>query len=611
LKEVWKTQSSPARLTVDADVLLRQLERNKQHFEAVVFWRDVREVGVALLMVPILLWMGLKAQLPWTFYLMIPAMLWIAAFMLVDRMRQKRRQARPGDPLRDCLERSLARVEHQIWLLRNVFWWYLLPPGAAAAVFFGQCIWLAWSGGWGVRLLMTGVIVVVVAVFWSVYLLNRHCARKDLEPRRWELQAMLESLKDANHGGSSGAGAETSLPPAKNANWREGLWIALLCFVTIVASVLAYHFGKPKAAPFNASVSPAAGVAAVTNLLIPVRQKHHVPAIAAALVTSKGLLSVGVVGVRKQGTEIAATLDDSWHLGSDTKAMTATLIARLVERGRLKWDTTLAEVFPDLAPRFHPDVRTITVLQLLSHRSGLPANPDLVKYGGADGPKERLRVLENELGKTPAHKPGTHFEYSNLGYAIAGAVAEQITGKSWEQAVRDEVFGPLGMTSVGFGGTGTPGQIDQPWGHGADGRPVDGNGPAVDNPPVLSPAGRVHCTIQDWAKFIADQLRGDRGAGALLKPETYRKLHTPPFGDEYAMGWIVVERGWAGGVALNHGGDNTMNCANVWVAPRRDFAILVCINQSGETAFKASDEVAGALIDLHSKRPAASETSNP
>jgi D-alanyl-D-alanine carboxypeptidase len=101
--------------------------------------------------------------------------------------------------------------------------------------------------------------------------------------------------------------------------------------------------------------------------------------------------------------------------------------------------------------------------------------------------------------------------------------------------MQDEVFGPLDMKSVGFGGTGTPGQVDQPWGHYKDGQPVSGNGPSVDNPPVLSPAGRVHCTIQDWARFIADQLRGARGEPPLLQPASYQKLHTPPFEGEYAL----------------------------------------------------------------------------
>lgn len=337
----------------------------------------------------------------------------------------------------------------------------------------------------------------------------------------------------------------------------------------------------------------------LTNLLAPIRQKYDVPAIAAAVVNSKGLVAAGVVGTRKRGTDIPATLNDQWHLGSDTKAMTATLVAKLVEQGRLKWDSTVGDVFPDLAAGFDPRARKITVVQLLSHHAGLKPNPDLLAYGGADGSQERLQVVKEELGQTPKRQPGTHFEYSNLGYSLAGAMIEKLTGKSWEQAMQAEVFGPLEMTSVGFGGTGTPGQVDQPWGHRADGQPVATNGPAMDNPPVLSPAGRVHCTIQDWAKFIADQLRGERGEPALLQPASYRKLHTPRFGGDYALGWVVVERSWGGGLVLNHAGDNTMNFANVWVAPRRDFAVLVCLNQSGQTAFQASDDAVAALIRLY------------
>jgi CubicO group peptidase (beta-lactamase class C family) len=603
LKQAWQALASRQRLTIDADVLLKEVRHNERNFRQLVLWRDVREVGAALVMVPVWIYLGARLPLPWTWYLCVPALLWIAGFMLVDRMRQQRRQPRPGNPLRECVASSLAQVEHQAWLLRNVFWWYLLPPGVAVMIVLGHAAWQMREAGAGAELVVARTAAVVTLVFGGVYWLNRRVARKGLEPRRQELQTLLESLEGPDHAGSRAAPTAGD-PPAQNTGWRGVLGIVLLCAITATSSVLAYRLGMPRSAHFDANFCPAAGDMAVTNFLVPIRQKHRVPAIAAALVTSKGLVAVGVVGTRKQGTETVATLDDKWHLGSDGKAMTATLIARLVEQGRLNWDATLAEVFPDLASRFAPDVRTITVLQLLSHRSGLTPNPDLLRYGGADGRKERLRILENELGKSLPHKPGTHYEYSNLGYAIVGAIAEKITGKPWEQAMQDEVFGPLGMTSVGFGGTGTPGQLDQPWGHHADGTPVSGNGPAMDNAPVLSPAGRVHCTIQDWTRFIADQLRGDRGEPALLKPETYRKLHTPPFGGDYALGWGVQERDWGGGTVLQHCGDNTMNFANVWVAPRRDFAVLACVNQSGDTAFEASDDAVSALIKLHSQKKA-------
>ncbi|MBI3850196.1 MAG: beta-lactamase family protein [Verrucomicrobia bacterium] len=380
--------------------------------------------------------------------------------------------------------------------------------------------------------------------------------------------------------------------------------VALLLVAVMVKQQREAKVSTAKSYPASA-FCPLVGDEAVTSALKPIRQRFGVPAMAAAVVTSEGIQFVGAVGIRKRDTDIPVTLTDQWHLGSDTKAMTATLIARLVERGQLKWSATLAEVFPDLAPQMHPDFKTVTLLHLLSHRAGLPANLDLAQYPGDDVVALRSRAVREELAKKPRHAPGSVCEYSNLGYIIAGAVVAKTTGQSWERAVSTELFEPLQMKAVGFGGTGTRGQIDQPWPHHGDGKPMPENGPAVDNPPVMGPAGRVHCTIQDWAKFIQDQLRGDRGDQALLKPETYQKLHTPPFGGDYALGWIVVQREWGGGTVFNHAGDNGMNFANVWIAPQRDFAILVCVNQGGDTAFKATDEAVGALMKLHDEKPPA------
>ena len=148
-------------------------------------------------------------------------------------------------------------------------------------------------------------------------------------------------------------------------------------------------------------------------------------------------------------------------------------------------------------------------------------------------------------------------------------MAEKAGDAPWEDLMRSLIFEPLGMKNVGYGGVGTPGQIDQPWGHMPDGKPAAGNGPDVDNPPVLGLAGRVHCSMEDWALFIADLLRGARGEKALLKPESYQKLHAPPFGGNYALGWLVVEREWGCGPVLTHAGSNTMNMAVAWLAPRR------------------------------------------
>jgi len=410
------------------------------------------------------------------------------------------------------------------------------------------------------------------------------------------------------HFGGPGAATEAvrSAGAGDAGTARTLKWMSLLGIMGLVGATTVLPAERRLASP-PAGDYPAAGDPAVRRLLEPIRRKNGVPAMAAALVTSRWLVTAGVVGTRKRGTDTAVTLEDRWHLSSDTKAMTATLLAKLVERGLLKWNTSMAEVFPDLAPRFGAEARTITLLQLLSHRSGLKANPNLVLYGGADGAKERLRLVKDELSRVPTHKPGRQFEYSNLGYCIAGAVAERISGKSWEQAMQDEVFGPLEMESVGFRSTDAPSQPDRPWGHDEDGKPAPGNSPVMDSPPVLSPAVGVHCTIGDWARFVADQLRGGRGDPALLRAASYRSLHTPTYGGYYALGWFVVKRAWSGGRVLNHAGYSTMNYANAWLAPRRDFAILVCINQSGSRAFHASAEVVNALIQFHAASTASAE----
>ena len=365
-------------------------------------------------------------------------------------------------------------------------------------------------------------------------------------------------------------------------------------------------FTKEKKGQWKAAgylITPRATDKAITSALEPIRQKSGVPAIAAAVVTSAGIEFIGAVGVRKRGTEIPVTLDERWHLGSDTKAMTSTLIAKLVEQSKLKWDITMAEAFPNLAPQMHADFQKVTLLQLLSHRAGLPPNLQLVKYIGDDVMALRLRAVREELAKKPKTPPGKTYTYSNLGYIIAGAVVEKVTGKSWEQLMRSEIFEPLQMNSAGFGGTGTPGKVDQPWPHTGDGKPTAENGPDMDNLPVMGPAGRVHCSLQDWAKFIQDQLRGDRGESALLKPEAYQTLHKVHFGGDYALGWMVTERSWGGGKVLNHAGDNTMNFANAWIAPKRDFAIIACVNQSGKAAFAATDDAIVALMKLHNEKP--------
>lgn len=371
--------------------------------------------------------------------------------------------------------------------------------------------------------------------------------------------------------------------------------------VFLLSLVLAVSLAAGQAAA--AAVCPADGDPNITSLLEPILQEHKVPALCAAVINSRGLVAKGAVGIRRADTAIAVTVGDLWHLGSDTKAMTATLIGRLVEQDKLRWDSTLGEIFDELAPEMHPGLKNVTVLQLLSHQAGLEENYLWPLHSLKGTPsQQRYGVVKKAVSNKPKYPVASGTHYSNLGYVVAGAAVEKITGSTWEEQIRQLVFEPLKMTTVGFGGVGTVGKIDQPWPHKENGKPVLSNGPQMDNPLLIAPAGCVHCSIEDWARFVADQLNGAMGKPGLLKPETYKTIQTPPFGGDYALGWVVTQRDWGGGTVFNHGGSNTMNFANVWIAPNRDFAAIVCTNQGGDEAFAATDDAASALIGAYIKQ---------
>lgn len=342
----------------------------------------------------------------------------------------------------------------------------------------------------------------------------------------------------------------------------------------------------------------------VSALLAPIVEKLDVPGMAAAVVAGGQTVALGVAGVRTRGRGDPVATADRWHLGSDTKAITAMLCGILVDEGRLTWDQTLGQTFPELRGSMHPQYQAVTLEQLLTHRGGAPGALErdplwgrLWQHRGTPTSARRL-LLEGVTSKPPEATPGERFIYSNAGYALAGHMAEKVTGTSWEELTRDKIFRPLGMTTAGFGAPGTRGKNDQPRGHKADGAPVE-PGPGADNPAAIGPAGTVHCSIGDWAQFVAAHLPS---AGIkLVKPETLEKLHAAaaaaPGEPKSAMGWMIADnQPWAGGPALTHAGSNTMWYAVAWLAPEKDFAVVIACNQADAAA---CNDAALALIADH------------
>ncbi|MDG4832073.1 serine hydrolase [Solwaraspora sp. WMMD1047] len=325
----------------------------------------------------------------------------------------------------------------------------------------------------------------------------------------------------------------------------------------------------------------------LTAALDAYRRRTRTPGIGVALVPAVGEPTVAVGGERVRGQGDPVEPADRWHIGSCMKAMTAVVVARFVDRGELAWSTPVAELFD--ADAAHPGWRAVTLAEVLTHTAGVPANPtaDELRAALTDPtplPVQRSRLARQTLDRPPG--PKGRFRYSNLGYTLVGAALERRTGAPFEEVLAAEVLRPLGMTTAGFG----PPAADQPWGHRARfavrGLGV-GRGPAVgpadrslrhppDNPPVLSPAGRLHLGLSDWAAFIRIFLARPE---SLVSAGSLERIVTPPAGAEQGMGWWVP----GGGslryrVAYAQQGSNARWVATAVVSPDRSAAALITCN---------------------------------
>ncbi len=300
------------------------------------------------------------------------------------------------------------------------------------------------------------------------------------------------------------------------------------------------------------------------ELLRPYLAQYSLPALALAVVRGGTVVAAGAVGTRRAGTETPVTIDDRFHIGSDTKAMTSLLAGMLVEQGELRWDATVGGVFPELATNMDAGLRDVTLVQLLSHTSGIPSDNEtfdkLLKESFAqDGlnlDELRYWLVRQWSGQPLAAKPGTKFAYSNMGYTMAGAMLERVTKKTWEELIVERVFIPLDLRTAGFGPQASLGRVDAPLGHLVrdDGtlKPMLA-GPNGDNPVILGPAGTVHLSILDFAAWAGWNAGEGRRGPALVRPETLRKLHTQvieisipdaapgtPGKGGYCLGWGIL-----------------------------------------------------------------------
>lgn len=298
---------------------------------------------------------------------------------------------------------------------------------------------------------------------------------------------------------------------------------------------------------------------------------HDAPGAGAVVLRGGRIAARAVSGVRIAGRPDPVRLGDAWHVGSCTKAMTATLLARLQAQGRVDLGAGLAEALPGIA--MHPAFAAMPLRAVLRHEAGIRRDPHWSVFARLRATRAPLVEQRRYIAALAlADRPVAEAGYSNLGYILLGAVIEAAMGMPWERALEREVFIPLGMSGAGFGAPSLP----APVGHvaGRRGWHPKPPGPWADNPRLYGPAGRVHLPLADWAQFAAVHLGG--GPSGYLSSALMREAHRPGR-NGYAAGWGVGSLP-DGTPLLRHTGTNTMWFADIRLLPTKGIGVMVVCN---------------------------------
>ena len=354
-----------------------------------------------------------------------------------------------------------------------------------------------------------------------------------------------------------------------------------------------------------AQQAPGADFDAYVNKAI---EDWKVPGVAIAIVKDDRVVYAKGFGVRELNKPAPVDENTIFAIGSSSKAFTATSIAMLVDQGKLKWDDPATKYLPGFQ-LFDPySTRELTVSDLLSHRSGL-ARGDRLWYASEF---DRAEVLRRVRYLKPSWSLRSRFGYQNIMFLAAGEIIPSVTGKTWDDFIREQIFNPLGMKSssvsikafAGSNNVASPhSKIDDkiqpvPWRN-------------IDN---IGPAGSINSNVQDMAQWVRLQLgEGIYQGRRLLSENSIKEMQTPQtiirFDEPraklypeahfltYGLGWFLSD--YRGRKVVEHGGAIDGMRAGVAMIPEEKLGLVVLTNLHGNTLphalmFKIFDFYLGA-----------------
>lgn len=285
-----------------------------------------------------------------------------------------------------------------------------------------------------------------------------------------------------------------------------------------------------------------------------------------ALVAQGDIVLQYANGLRDAQTRERIRLDTRFPILSITKTMTATVVLKLQEEGKLSVRDRLSEYFPDF-----PNGARITLHHLLTHTSGIHNYSDYVGIEDSlltNYPRSRKKMLEYIKSQPVDFLPGKQYSYNNSGYYLLGLVIEKVTGKPYEAMVREIIFEPLGMNQSGFDFLGLPDSIKSKGYQVLDAESVVPY-KHFDSTYAYS-AGSVYSTISDmykWARAIASK--------QILSGKSWDAAFTPGM-NGYGYGWMTGQ--FFGKKYVRHSGGYPGYMAEFVYYPDEDVTIIILNN---------------------------------
>jgi CubicO group peptidase (beta-lactamase class C family) len=345
---------------------------------------------------------------------------------------------------------------------------------------------------------------------------------------------------------------------------------------------------------------------------------HGSPGLSLGIVYDQELIWSAGYGSTHLGADTAITPGTPFRIGSVSKLFTATAILILRDQGKLRLDDPVARHLPQfrIQSPFQQSPE-ITLRHVLTHTAGLPREGAFPYWTTHKFPSQ-AEILKALTEQTAIHPPGEVYQYSNLGLGILGHVVAAVSGKTYAEFVRENIFEPLGMlSSAVFPDDRMIARLPAAWMR----RMPDGRRRRHDYYSMegLAAAGNIVSTVEDLARFAALQFRGGpAGGGQILRGSTLREMHRPHFvhaswDGGRALGWSVSLR--KGKTFVLHGGWIGGHRTYLILVPNEKIAVLAMTNADDESpsryGFQAYDLVGPALLAAATPEPAAEKPADP